>query len=217
MSAGLDSLRDALKRSIEQVLAMKKPTQFKQSVELIIVFPGVNPKQPEFRFRDSVRLPSGLGKEVKVCIVADGAMATQAREAGAHCVITKDELTKMNRKEAKKVAQDCDWVLVQADLMGLAGRILGPALGPRGKAPTPVPPNADIKALIEQYKKTTRLRNKDQPWVGCRIGTENMPVEALVENALAVLQYVENKIHRPLANFAQIYIKTTMGPAIEVM
>ena len=217
MSTGLDSIRDALKRSIEQALAMKKPTRFKQSVELIIVFPGVDPKQPEFRFRDAVRLPRGLGKEVKVCVVADGAMATQAREAGAHRVITKDELTKMSRKEAKKVAQECDWVLVRADLMGFAGRILGPALGPRGKAPTPIPPTADIKALIKQYKRTTRLRNKEQPWVGCRIGTESMPVEALVENALTVLQHVESKIHRPLMNFAHIYVKTTMGPAIEVM
>ena len=189
MSTDFESLKPALRRSIEQAIAAKKPVRFRQSVELIVVFPGVDPKQPEYRFRDAVRLPKGLGKEVRVCVVADGAMASQAREAGAHRVITKDELMKMSRKDAKKVAQECDWVLVRADLMGFAGRILGPALGPRGKAPTPIPPTAVIKALIEQYKRTTRLRNKDQPWVGCRIGTEDMSIDDLVENAVACLLY----------------------------
>jgi len=216
MSTDFESLMPALRRSIEQAIAAKKPVRFRQSVELIVVFPGVDPKQPEYRFRDAVRLPKGLGKEVRVCVVADGAMASQAREAGAHRVITKDELMKMSRKDAKKVAQECDWVLVRADLMGFAGRILGPALGPRGKAPTPIPPTADIKALIEQYKRTTRLRNKDQPWVGCRIGTEDMSIDDLVENAVAVLQHIEGKVHRPLAQFARIYVKVTMGPSIEV-
>ncbi|GBF09756.1 50S ribosomal protein L1, partial [Aeropyrum pernix] len=65
-------------------------------------------------------------------------------------------------------------VLVGADLMGLAGRILGPALGPRGKAPVPVPPNASIKDLIERYKAAVWVRIRNQPQVMARIGTEDM-------------------------------------------
>jgi len=215
--SSIDQLVDKLKKRIEYAIAAKKPWKYTQSVELIVAFRGVNPKQPEFRFRDAVVLPKGLGKEVRVCVVAEGDMASKAIEAGAFKVIGRDELSKIDRKAAKKIAQECDWVLVRADLMGIAGRILGPALGPRGKAPIPIPPNADITSYIRQYKNTTRLFSRDQPFVACRIGSENMSVEDLAENALTVLHYIENKIKRPLLQFSKIYVKTTSGPAIEVL
>ncbi len=215
--SSVDQLSDRLKKMIQYAIATKKPWKYTQSVELIVAFRGVNPKQPEFRFRDTVILPKGLGKEVKVCVVADGDMARRAAEAGAYKVISRDELNKIDKKAAKKIAQECDWVLVRADLMGIAGRILGPALGPRGKAPIPVPPNADIAEFINRYKNATRLFTRDQPFVACRIGTENMAVDDLVENALTVLHYIENKIRRPLLQFSKIYVKTTSSPAIEVL
>ncbi len=214
----IEGLRDKLEKAIRYAILTKKPWKYKQSVELIVAFRGINVKgQPEFRFRDPVTLPKGLGKEVKVCVVADGTMASRALEAGAYKVIGRDELSKMDKKSAKKVAQECDWVLVRADLMGLAGRILGPALGPRGKAPIPVPPNADIATYIKQFKNTTRLFSRDQPFVACKIGTEDMDPKDLAENAITVLTHIENKIKRPLLQFSKIYVKTTSGPAIEVI
>ncbi len=212
-----EQLVDKLRKAIGYAIATKKPWKFKQSVELIVAFRGINPKLPEFRFRDPVTLPKGLGKEVKVCVVADGDMAHRAKEAGAYKVITKDELNRIDKKTAKKIAQECDWVLVKADLMGLAGRVLGPALGPRGKAPIPVPPNADIASYIQRFKNTTRLFTKDQPFVACKIGTEDMTIDDLVENAVTVLNYIENKIRRPLTQIGKIYVKTTSGPSIEVL
>ncbi len=217
MSSSVEALRDRLKKAIYYAIATKKPWRFKQSVELIVALKGINPKQQQIRFRDPVTLPKGLGTEAKVCVVADGEMASKALEAGAHKVISKDELTKMDRKTAKKIAQECDWVLVRADLMGIAGRALGPALGPRGKAPIPVPPTADITSYIRQYKSTTRLFTRDQPFIACKIGSEDMSIDDLVENAITVLQYIENKVKRPLLQFSKIYVKTTSSPSIEVL
>jgi len=218
MSFKTQEFVEALKKAVQLALQTKKPWRYTQSVELIMTFKGVDvKKQSEFRFRDVVVLPKGLGKNVKVCVVTEDAGAQDALKAGASIVISKSELSKIDKKSAKKIATQCDWLLVKTDLMGLAGRALGPALGPRGKAPVPFPPTADITQLISRYKNATRLHSKEQPWVGCRIGVESMAVEDLVDNALAVLSYVEDKIKRPLLEVAKVYVKVTSSPAIEVM
>jgi large subunit ribosomal protein L1 len=143
-------------------------------------------------------------------------MALKAKEA-ADLLITREEIQSIDKKKAKKIASQCDWLLVKVDLMGVVGRVLGPALGPRGKAPIPVPANADIIAQINYYRSATRLRNKEQPFVSCRVGTENMRPEDLAENIVAILNYLENKIKMPLEQFVNyIVIKTTMGPPVRV-
>jgi len=207
-----EQLLDAVKKAIEY----GGKRRFKQSVELVIVLRDIDPKSPEGRIREIIFLPKGVNKDVKICVVADGEMAVKAKEYGAHKVITKTELQGIDRKTAKKIAQECDWVLVRTDLMALAGRILGPALGPRGKIPVPVPPAADITVMIDRYKRAVLVRTKDQPQLMCRIGTEDMSPEDIVENALAVLSSIENKLPSPTHNIAKIIVKTTMGIPIVV-
>lgn len=209
---------EALKNAIQLAIETKKPWKFVQSIELIVTFKDVDvKKQQEFRFRDTIVLPKGLDKESSICVVVDDASVQKAIEAGAYRAIGRSDLSKIDKKNAKKIAQECDWVLVRADLMGQAGRILGPALGPRGKSPIAVPVNADVATYIRQYRNSVRLYSKEQPWVGCRIGSEKMPIESLVENAIAVLQYIEEKVKRPLLQSSRIYVKTTSSPAIEVV
>ncbi len=207
---------DRLKNAIEKALKYSKQRRFKQSLELIIVLRDVDPRSPEGRIRETIILPKGLGKDLKICVVADGSMAEEARKAGAEKVITRDELTSMSRKDAKRIAQQCDWVLVRTDLMAYAGRILGPALGPRGKIPVPVPPTANIAAIIKRYKSAILIRNKDQPQLMTKIGTENMDIDDLVENASTIISRIESKLPNGIHNIARVIVKTTMGPPIEV-
>ncbi len=209
--------KEKLARSIREAIEISKKRRFKQSVELIVVLKGVNPKSPEARFREAIYLPKGLGKKVTVCVVAEGDAAIKAREAGADVVLTRGDLQGLSRKQAKDLARRCDWILVRADLMGLAGRILGPALGPRGKAPIPVPMNADIANMISYYRSVTRFRNKEQPYVSGRIGSEDMSPEDLAENAMVVLNHIENKLKVSLDQVVKkIFVKTTMGYPVEV-
>ncbi len=208
-----ERIRELIKLAIEA----SKPRKYVQSVELILAFSGVDvKKQQEFRFRDTVFLPKGLGRDNKICVVLDDAQIQKVVELGVYRAIGKSEVSKIDKKTAKKIAQECDWLLVRADLMGLAGRVLGPALGPRGKAPIAIPPTANIENIVAQYRNATRLYSKEQPWVGCKIGTEKMSIEDLAENAIAVLHYIEEKIKRPLLQVAHIYVKTTSSPAIEL-
>ncbi|MCD6300818.1 MAG: 50S ribosomal protein L1 [Staphylothermus sp.] len=208
---------DQLKEGIIKAIKYSKKRNFKQSVELIIVLKDIDPKSPQGRIRETVFLPKGLGKDRIICVVADGEMAEKARKAGAYRVITRTELMGMSKKDAKKVAQECDWVLVRTDLMANAGRVLGPALGPRGKIPVPVPPAADIEAVMNRYKSVVLLRNKDQPQIMTKIGTEDMDPEDLVTNAQTILSLLETKLPNGANNIAKIVVKTTMGPPVEVV
>ncbi|WP_460122850.1 50S ribosomal protein L1 [Stetteria hydrogenophila] len=206
---------ETLVESIRKALELGKRRRFKQSVDLIVVFRGLDVKGPEGRIREIVYLPRKPSKEARVCVVAEGDMAVKAKELGLP-VYTRADLQEFrkDRKKAKKVAQQCDWVLVRVDLMGLAGASLGPALGPRGKAPTPVPLNADIAQLVERYKRAVWVRVRGQPQVMCRVGTEDMKPEDIAENVKAVLSTLEGRVGRQ--KIARVIIKRTMGIPVEV-
>jgi large subunit ribosomal protein L1 len=100
--------------------------------------------------------------------------------------------------------------------MALAGRILGPALGPRGKFPTPLPNTPDITEYVARYKRSTLLKTKDQPHAQAFIGTEDQSAEDLTENAITVLNTVEGKVSNALSKVGNIYVKTTMGKPVKV-
>jgi len=210
--------RDAVEKAVREAIEASPQRSFKQSVDLIVVMRDVDLKSPQGRIREVVFLPYPPNKKVNICVAADGDMAVKAREV-AERVLTKEELQGLvgNRKAAKKIAEFCDWVLVRTDLMPLVGRTLAPALGPRGKIPIPVPPNANIVDFVKRYRAAVMLRMKDQPQVMCRVGTEDMKVEEIVENIYKVLNTLEGKLPNARNNIARVIVKTTMGPPVEVM
>lgn len=209
---GLESIKEA----VERALSTGKPRGFRQSVELIVSLRDVDLKSPEGRLREIVYLPHGLGKDPTICVVADGDMALKARELGVR-VYTREDLSGLagDKKAAKRVGQTCDWVLVKADLMGLAGRILGPALGPRGKAPVPIPPNANIADVVNRFRRAVWVRLRNQPQVMCKVGSEDMDPREIAENIATVLGALEAKIggHK----ISKVYIKRTMSPPVQLV
>lgn len=119
-----------LKEAISKAVEVGKGRRFKQSVEMIVVLRDIDPKSQAGKIREIVVLPKGRGKKQKICVVADGELAEKAKSAGAFMVISSAELGSIGKKQAKKIASSCDWVLVRTDLMAQVGRVLGPALGP---------------------------------------------------------------------------------------
>jgi len=209
--------RENVEKAVREAIEGSPRRNFKQSVDLTVVLKDVDLKSPQGRIREIVFLPHTPRKKLNICVAADGDMAVKAKEL-ADRVLTREDLQALmgNRKAAKKIAEFCDWVLVKTDLMPLVGRTLAPALGPRGKVPVPVPPNADIRAFIERYRAAVMLRVKDQPQVMCRVGTEDMDAGEIVENIYKVLGALEHKLPNPRNNIARIIVKTTMGPPVEV-
>ncbi|RLI08047.1 50S ribosomal protein L1 [Candidatus Bathyarchaeota archaeon] len=208
---------EAIVEALREARAKAKKRNFRQSVELLISLRDLDLRRPENRIREMVELPHGLGKEARVCVIASGDAALRAKKDGLD-VLEREELEALagDKKRAKKLARQYDYFVAEAPLMPLIGRVLGPVLGPRGKMPTPVPPTADFKAVVEKLKKTVRVVAWKAPNVYCKVGTEDMDDRALAENIDAVVRALEEKLPRGLKNIKSIYVKLTMGPAVEV-
>ncbi len=120
------------------------------------------------------------------------------------------------KKQARKIAQKYDFFVAEAPLMPLVGKTLGQILGPRGKMPTPIPPTAPIDDIIKRFRRNVRLKMKDQAVVQCKVGTEDMTDDALVQNIQTVISRLEAKLEKGPKNIKSIAIKASMGPPVKI-
>jgi len=208
------SLLDAVKEAKEKS-GQKK---FNQTVDLILDIKEIDMKAPEGKIQEIVELPHLSAKPNKICVIAQGETALKARRANADNVIERADLDALagKKKELRKIASDFDVFVSEASLMPTVGRTLGPALGPRGKMPIPIPPNADIPALIAKYRKTIVVRMRNQPIIQTTVGTADQSDEELVDNVQAVLRVLEGKLKRGLKNIDIMFVKTSMGTPVKI-
>ena len=204
--------------AIKEAKAKSGQKKFNQTIELILDIKEIDMKAPEGKIRQIVELPHATAKPNKICVIASGELALKARKAEAELVLEKADLEALagKKKELRKLANGYDVFISEAPLMPLVGRIFGPALGPRGKLPVPVPPNADIASLILKHRKTVVVKMRNQPIIQCSVGTENMKDEEIVANIQAVLRIVEGKLKRGLKNIKFAFIKTSMGEPVKI-
>jgi large subunit ribosomal protein L1 len=208
------TLLDAVKEAKEKA-GQKK---FNQTVELILDIKEIDMKAPEGKITEVVELPHATAKPNKIFVVATGELALKARRANADSVIERADLEGLagKKKELRKIATDYDVFVSEASLMPTVGRTLGPVLGPRGKMPVPVPPNADFEALIAKHRKTVVVRMRNQPIIQTVVGTQNQTDEELVDNMQAVLRVLEGKLKRGLKNVDVAFVKTSMGTPVKI-
>lgn len=206
----LDAVKEAKAKSGEK--------KFKQTVELVLNLKEVDMKAPEGKIQQVLELPHATGKPNKICVIASGELALKAKNAQADLVLEKPDIEALagKKKELRKIASDYDVFISETPLMPLVGKIFGPVLGPRGKLPVPVPPNADIASIISKQRKSIVVKMRNQPIIQCAIGTEDMPDEELVDNIQAVLRIIEGKLKRGLKHVRTAYIKTSMGEPVKI-
>jgi large subunit ribosomal protein L1 len=211
-------LEEVTKQLIEKALSEtnSKKRNFLQSLELYIKLREVDLKKPENRFSLQVELPNfPSSKENKVAVITSGALLTQAKKLNVPA-ISREELESLagNKKAARKLASQYDFFIAEVPLMPLVGRVLGPFLGPKDRMPVTVAPNADIMSIVERLKKSVLIKIKTQSTVSSFIGTENMPVEKLNENAMKVISALEQKIQDVRRKIDKLVVKTTMGSPV---
>jgi len=204
--------------AVKTAKAQSGEKKFNQTIELILDIKEVDMKSPEGKIQQVLELPHATGKPNQILVVASGELALKAKQAKADKVLERADLEDLagKKKELRKLTNDYDVFLAEAPLMPLVGRILGPVLGPRGKLPVPVPPNADIASLIAKNRKTIVMRMRNQPIIQCSVGTADMSEEDLVDNIQAVLRVLEGKLKRGLKNIKYAFIKTSMGTPVKI-
>jgi large subunit ribosomal protein L1 len=203
--------------ALEKARASAPKRGFEQSVDLTVNLRDLDMRQPDNRVNLRIQVPNGVGDQ-KVLVFAQGDLALRARRAGAERIIEPAELNEMasDRKVAKKSLFDYDIFVAEAPLMPTVGRVVGPILGPKGKMPLPVPPQAPIDSILDRERRTVILRSRDKPFVKCKVGKEAMSNEELATNIVSILNSLTNSLKRGFNNIKSVYIKLTMGPAVKV-
>jgi large subunit ribosomal protein L1 len=191
---------------------------FEQSIDLMVNLRELDMRRPENRVNLRVHLPNGVGSQ-RVLVFASGDMALRARRAGADGIVEPSELQEMasDRKAAKRRLKDFDVFVAEAPLMPTVGRVVGPILGPKGKMPTPVPPQAPIDEIIDRERGVVVIRSRDKPYIHCIVGKESMDDEKVAENVETVLSSLARTLKRGMRNVRSVYLKLTMGPAIRIL
>jgi large subunit ribosomal protein L1 len=208
-----DSIEDAVSRAIEDAPSRN----FRETVDLAINLRDIDLNDPSNRVDESVVLPSGTGQETKIVVFASGETALRAEDV-ADDVLDGDDLEDLgdDQDAAKDLADETDFFVAEADMMQDIGRYLGTVLGPRGKMPTPLQPDDDVVETVERMKNTVQVRSRDRRTFHTRVGARDMDAEAIADNIDIIVRRLEANLEKGPLNIDSIYVKTTMGPAVEV-
>ncbi len=144
---------------------------------------------------------------------AAGDNAVRAEKAGADKVIESAELDRLasEKRAAKKLAREYQFFLADTSLMPKIGRILGQFLGPKGRMPAPVPPNAPLENMLARYRTAVRVKSRGSLSVAGKVGDESLDDSKVADNALAVISQVERKLPNGEKNIHSLIVKKTMG------
>ena len=192
----------------------KAVSKFNETVECHMRL-GIEVKHADQQIRSTVVLPAGLGKDVRVCVIAKGAKATEAKEAGAEEAGAEEII--------EKIAGgwfEFDTLIATPDCMGMLGK-LGRVLGPKGLMPNPKTGTVTLdvaKAVKDAKAGKVEFRADKQGMIHGPIGKADFKHEDLITNFATLADAV---IKAKPASAKGVYIKsvfltTTMGPSIKL-
>ena len=188
--------------------------KFDETIELAVRL-GVDPRKADQIVRGTLSLPSGIGRTVRVAVVAAGDEATKAREAGADMVGSDDLIAEMSGGML-----DFDILIATPDLMGQVGT-LGRVLGPRGLMPNPKTGTVtqDVAKAVTEFKagrieyRTDKVGNIHVP-----VGKASFSQADLEVNVRAVLDEL-NRAKPASAKgrfMLSVTLSSTMGPGVKI-
>ncbi len=206
----LYSLEDAIKLVKETSI-----TKFDSSIDVAIKL-NIDSKKSDQQMKGSLSLPNGSGKTKKVLVIAKGAFAEEAKNAGADYVGEKDMLDKIKNEGWF----DFDTIVATPDMMPEVGKI-GNILGPRNLMPNPKTGTVTTKvaAIVEDIKKgMVTYKNDKFGNIHTVIGKVSFAEDKLIENLKYVITTISKaKPNTVKGNFIEnITISTTMGPGIKI-
>ena len=199
------------------------PRKFTQTFEFIINLRDLDLKKPDHQVEQWVQLPHDKGTPATIGALVGPELAEQAK-ASCDTVILHDNFPKYagDKKAVKKLAAAHTYFIAQANLMVDVAKTFGRYFGPRGKMPNPkagcvVPPNANLKVLVEKLRKTVKAAAKIQPSIKVVVGTQDTPSDQVAENMLAVFSAVVAKLPAEQANIRSVLLKLSMSPPVRIL
>ncbi len=206
-----------IRHSVEEAIKLLKAlpgVKFDQTVEVAYKL-GIDPRKSDQTVRGVCPMPRGTGKSVRVAVVAEGAQAEEAREAGADVVGYEDLV-----QQIKDGFQDFDTLIATPDAMKMV-RPLGRQLGPRGLMPNPktgTVTDAVGAAVREAKAGRAEFRADRGACVHVPIGKLSFEADALKENFEALTDAI-NKARPVSAKGVYIIscsVSATMTPGLKI-
>jgi large subunit ribosomal protein L1 len=206
-----------IEQAVTRALEEAPPRNFRETVDLAINLRDLDLNDPSNRVDTGVVLPEGTGQETSIVVFAEGETAIRAEDV-ADDVLDGNELEELgdDDDEAKDLADETDFFIAEQNMMQDIGRYLGTVLGPRGKMPTPLDPDDDVVEVVERMKNTVQLRSKERRTFHTRVGAEDMDAEAIADNIDVIVRRLHAELEKGPLNIDSVFVKTTMGPAVEV-
>ena len=203
--------------SIEEAIELVKKTttaKFDASVDVEFKL-NLDTRHADQQLRGAIVLPNGTGKTKRVCVIAEGPKAEEAKNAGADVVGGQDILD-----EIAKGWLEFDVMIATPDQMPKLGK-LGRILGPKGLMPNPKTGTVTMdvaKAVNESKGGKVNYRTDKDGNVHLPIGRVSFDSAKLVENYEAIHALLLRM--RPSV-VKGTYVKncvvsSTMGPAVKV-
>ncbi|MBS3137709.1 hypothetical protein J4232_04705 [Candidatus Woesearchaeota archaeon] len=196
---------------------------FKQSVDLIINLQSLDLKKPEHQIEFFVNLQNGKGRLNKICALVGPELKDESLKVFDK-TIESDEFDKYaaDKKAQKKLSEEFDFFVAQANIMAKVASAFGRVLGPRGKMPNPkagcvVPPKAQLKPIYEKLQKTIRVKAKTSLIIQVPIGSEDMDDNKLLDNYFNIYNTLVNALPLHENNIKSIFMKLTMGHSYRIL
>lgn len=206
----------ALKTAREQ----SKKRNFSQTVDLIVSLKGLNIKNPDEQVDFFVTLQHSPKKRT-VCALVGPELADKAAEVMDKVITPPDFEIYKDKKLLKKLANEYDYFVAQADVMPKVAGAFGRALGPRNKMPNPkagqiIPPKAPVQPVFDRLQKMVRVVAKKQLATQMIVGNEDMDDAILAENILTIYDQIIHHLPQEQNNVRDVFVKLTMGKPVKI-
>lgn len=203
------SIPDAIK-----IIKDNSKVKFAESLDVAIRL-GVDPRHADQMIRGTVSLPNGTGKQVRVLVIAKGAKAQDALDAGADYAGFEEYLEKIKTGWA-----DVDVIVATPDTMGELGK-LGKVLGPKGLMPNPKSGTVtmDVATAVKEVKAgKIEFRVEKAGIVHASLGKLNFENEKLAENVRAFLNtIIKLKPSSAKGQYVKsLFLTSTMGLGLKI-
>ena len=176
---------------------------------------GIDVKHADQQIRSTTVLPAGLGKEVRVCVIAKADLVAAAKAAGAEEAGSEEIIDKIAGGWF-----EFDTLIATPDMMPKLGK-LGRVLGPKGLMPNPKTGTVttDVAKAVKDAKAgKVEFRADKQGMIHVPLGKMKFSADDLMKN-FATLADAVIKAKPSAAKgtyLKSVYLTTTMGPGIKL-